>query len=320
MALPISAPAPASMIVPSLFDRAAAGPAPRWTHRNRLMTASGWGPPTTVRAARRQPRRWRRAARRDPLRVVRKLTMQARSTGRPSSSVVVMKARPSRCTRSATPRLSTSTSPAHGGRYLKQVMLSGPVETSSKSRTRGEPRAQRAGRARCRARSDGRIRRADLLQDHPQLQRPEAARLLHRELAEPRQRGIVAKVGRHEAEGVAHRLRRRGRWRSRIRPGCRATCAGRCRGCRRARCRRTASASPLGEHRDAAVGGIDVQPQVLAARRRRQSVERIDGAGVDGARAGDDRDRPMSAVQSPTNRHGRTRMKARTSAEGDGHG
>ena len=32
----------------------------------RLMTASGWGPPTTVRAARRQPRRWRRAASRDP--------------------------------------------------------------------------------------------------------------------------------------------------------------------------------------------------------------------------------------------------------------
>ena len=149
--------------------------------------------------------------------------------------------------------------------------------------------------------------------------RPKAARLLHRELAEPRHRGIVAKIGRHEAEGVAH-----GRgvaddgaptFDGDVEPLVRIDAkavgpldAG------KQRARR------LGEYRDAAVGRVDMQPQVLPCAHVGELVERIDGASVHGASACHHRDGPMSAVQSPTNRHGRTRMKARTSAEGDGHG
>ena len=53
-------------------------------------------------------------------------------------------------------------------------------------------------------------------------------------------------------------------------------------------------APPVGQDGEAAVGGVDVQPQAVLGAQVRQVVERVDGAGVRGARVGADDERAQS--------------------------
>ena len=208
MALPISAPAPASMIVPSRStapprDRRRGGHTVNSIRRRRPAGPSNYCPRSASPAETMASSSASRSASRR-----RNLTMQARSTVRPSSSVVVMKAAPSRCTRSATAAIEDVDVLRPSGRYLKQSMLSGPAETSSKSGRAIDARAQRAWHERCHARSGG---------GTPST--PTCCSTIHSFSArKPRvcctvnslNHGIAAssrKIRRHEAEGVTHRLR-----------------------------------------------------------------------------------------------------------------
>ena len=136
--------------------------------------------------------------------------MQARSTNRPCNSVPVRNTCPAAWTASRMLRFRRSTSASAGGavagRYRKQVTLSGPAETSSKS-SASRSRCCNARASRDVVRDQPAIsRQPDVPQHDPQFERLESAALLDAELREPRQRGIVAQVGRHERKSIPHRL------------------------------------------------------------------------------------------------------------------
>ena len=97
---------------------------------------------------------------------------------------------------------------------------------------------------------------------------------------------LVAQVGRHQAEGVPQRAGRPAPARSRTSTGTRrATCAGRGRASPPAPCPRTGSATAGRAAAERAVRAVDVEPEPCAGADVGHRVQRVDGAGVDGAGA-----------------------------------
>ena len=135
---------------------------------------------------------------------------------------------------------------------------------------------------------------AEVAQREPDLERPEAARVLRPAL-------VVVQLLLVEASSTAACSRTRragrrrcGRARSRPRPACRATCADRARSSPpRASARRSSGA--LGARgRERAVGAVDVQPEVLLAAERGELAQRIDGAGDTEPPVADDEEREQA--------------------------